>query len=44
MVQGIPKNLTTKEAEDLMKEVFTSIFIPEKVIMTRAQPLQNDLF
>ena len=27
-----------------MKEVFTSIFIPEKVIMTRAQPLQNDLF
>jgi hypothetical protein len=27
-----------------MKEVFSSIFSNEKVLMTRAQPLQDDLY
>ena len=36
--------MTTGEAEGLMKEVFSSIYSNEKVVMTRAQPLQDDLY
>jgi hypothetical protein len=36
--------MTTQEAECLLNEVFSRIFSKEKVVMTRAQPLQDDLY
>ena len=44
LVTGVPKEMNTAEAEGVMREVFSRIFSEPKVVMTRAQPLQDDLY
>ena len=44
MISNIPSSVPSLLMTNMLREVFTQIFSADKVIMTRASPILNDLY